>query len=240
MKTTRRSLLHSAGVAGLAGAVVGVTSGAAEYTKQDSFETRFSKPKIVPPKVADLGTLPATNISPDGLSIGIIFDKAMQLSLSGDGDLTATLVASLLIPVSAQEPTVEILRGYSAIVRGSIQKDLGTRVVLTLDLGEIHNVTEFPYGEATSDNFRRAVFSYPASEAKRERPDGAIETIQISPAPHFVAVMTLSIQRRTTQDGATVSIDSLDVEIVDPAKAPTGGKGPPVPKKSAEPRAAAK
>ncbi|WZO98242.1 hypothetical protein EP7_005301 [Isosphaeraceae bacterium EP7] len=228
---TRRSVLQSAGAAGLAGVVTGSRSASADEPATASFKTRFRKPKIVKPRIAELGDLPATNISPDGLAITILFDKAMELSLSDGEDLVTSLTASLLIPVSVQEPSAETFRGYSAFVRGFINKEKGTRVLLTLDLGETHDVADFPYGEVVSDDFVRPVFSYPVSELKREKPGGGTETIQVTPAPHFSAILTLTIQRHSPKDRATIKIDSLDVEIVDPSKTPSGGAETPATKK---------
>lgn len=222
---SRRSLLQTAGAAGIAGVVAAGGDAAAREQETLSFKTQLKKPKAGKPNVADLGALPATNISPDGLAINVLFDKAMELGLAEGEELTATLIASLLIPVSAQEPTVENFRGYSAFVRGFVTKDPGTRVVLALDLGETHDVAEFPYGENVSKDFQRSIFSYPNDEMRRAKPDGGQETARTSPAPHFPVVMTLTIQRRSPRDKASIKVDSLDVEIVDPAKAPAGGEG---------------
>lgn len=228
---TRRSALQTTGVAGLAGVIAGVESARADESASPKFKTQLSKPKIVKPKIADLGDLPAVDISPDGLAMTISFDS-LQLDLSQGDDLTATLVASLLIPVSVQEPATERFRGYAAHARGFVSKEPGTRVVVTLDLGEVHDAAEFPYDQELSEDFQRNVFSFPSGKKSHETPSGGVLTSPAASAPHFPATITLSIQRRSTRDQALVVVDSLNLEIIDPEKGPGNEERKPAEKKN--------
>jgi hypothetical protein len=220
---TRRTALGAVGAAGLAAVASATTRpGPTSVDDDDELKTRFGDAKAITPIVPDLGGLTA-NRSPDGHASTILFGAEMGVDLDQDtDDNSATRIAVLEVPVSAQEPSAETFRGYSCDVRGFVDKDDETRVVVALDLGGTSSVLEFPYGESTTRDFRRAVFIYPFDQVQRETSPGRVVGVFVAPPPHFTALLTLSIQRRTPANKALVRLESLDVEIIDPAQSPRG------------------
>ncbi len=113
--------------------------------------------------------------------------------------LSATWVGAIRVPAN-------MLGGSKAArlvqqLRGSVNKDEGARVILTLNLGGEtflagqNYVVEFPFGKKLNEDIQRE-FSYKSKTKLFQS---------------YTATIIITIERRNPQAMAEVSIDSLDV-----------------------------
>ncbi|WP_145268341.1 hypothetical protein [Tautonia plasticadhaerens] len=231
---TRRSVLQSGGLVGLAGVVPGRAVAGAQG-EGESFQSRFGEVRVLGAGLLEPGAVTGS-VSPDGLATTILFGDRLDVRLDADVEAgSITRVAVLEIPVTIPDPKEERFLGYHASVPGTVVKGEGTRVVLSLDLGGSHHAVEYPFGEAyeggiNPDDF----FAYARIQVKQVvGPDGERDVIEIPTPPHFTAILMVSIQRRTPDEVASVLIENLDVEIIRPRKdsgspqdGGTEGRGP--------------
>lgn len=238
----RREALMSAGLLGVAmanraGAGASASIQAEEYT-----------PALGDPKGLAVGTVdPADvriNVSSDRLVATTQFGQdlnALVVELGDSGAYSATRTASVSLPVTpppTRDDEVKKFFGYQAVLRGDVQKDRDTRVVLLADLGgEIHTV-EFPYGEERSEGIEERLFAFLDSDSLvtvteetviidgREVIQQTRKTDYVKAPSQFTAVITLSVQRRSPEAVARASIGEFEVGIIQP-KPPTVGDGTP-------------
>jgi hypothetical protein len=177
---------------------------------------RFDKPQGLTSVGLTADALKFTsNISPDGRAVTLLFGGAFQFSLGQpDTDLTKTWAASLQIPQTFQQNPPPPLIVYSNVVRGSVDKAAGTRIVLTLDLGSTSHVVEYPFGKATHDDWDATVLSPVPSVEKPSKTDQGTPVVTTVPLflSYYPVTISVTIQRATPQDSALISLGSIDIE----------------------------
>ncbi|WP_337177751.1 hypothetical protein [Paludisphaera sp.] len=187
--------------------------------KQGGFTTRLNPPQPLYPDVASVDGF-GVNLSPDGLALTIMFNGKLVAEMSPESarDAAVTLT-TLQIPVTLPEPLNETFLGFTASLRGKIQKDVGARVSILLELGGVSRSIELPYGQDRFGDFDEALFSYQAVSTIPTFGNGEEGTVpgqQLPPARHYTAVLVITAQRRSATDTALVEVDSMDVEIIAP------------------------
>jgi hypothetical protein len=179
---------------------------------------RFGKPCAVTSTglTADALTHSA-NVSPDGRAITIIFDKSMQFTID-DSSLTRTWAAALQIPQALQKMPPTIV--FMAFAQGFVAKDPTARIVVTLDLGGVNRVVEFPFGDKAADgsDWDAAVLSsLPTIVEHSTTPAGnELTTRKYLDLGFYPVAITVTIQRATPKDNAILTVSSFDLESLTP------------------------
>jgi hypothetical protein len=207
------------------------TAQAADEPKADP--VRFDKPQAETTTGLAANSLTfSSNVSPDGRAVSMIFDKSMQFAFdNNDPYLTKTWAASIRIPRALQNmpPTVV----FMGIVRGFMIKDSNARIAVSLDLGGVHHVVNFPFGGGASaqKDWTETVFSpLPTVEQQTQTPTGNTQVTQkLLDLGYYSIAVSVTMQRATTNDAALLKVDSIDVETLVPRfdlPARQGGSAP--------------
>jgi hypothetical protein len=163
-------------------------------------------------------------VSADGRSVEVIFDQSMTFDIDKCGSsLTKTWTAALQFPRTLQKMPPAI--AFMGVVRGFVKKDPKARIVVTLDLGGVNRVVDFPFGNQGNlqEDWDATVFSsLPMIQEKSTTPAG---NTQISTKPldlgYYPVAITVTIQRATTKVQAFLSVDSIDIETFTPKTTPS-------------------
>lgn len=134
----------------------------------------------------------AISVTPNEGVLSLLFNDLLVDLQDWEAPLTASRIALLHIPL--QLPDDRTLEGCSFDLRGFVSKTAGTRAVLFTDLGGGTRMVEFPYGQTKEANF-----THTFSQLEE---GGAV--------PCAIAILLL-LQRRSPEEGALLTVDSLDV-----------------------------
>jgi hypothetical protein len=182
----------------------------------------LNPPQPLPPELVRPDKF-VVNLSPDRHAATVVFNGTVAAGLDPNvGADTVATVATFFFPVCFSASAPATFRGGAAVLRGFLQKGPAARVAVLLELGGACRTLEFPYGETNNGNFREAVFSFEGFSADAGGGQGGTtQAQQLPPAPHYTAILIVSVQRRTKDASAMIQLDSLDVEIVDPQPPPS-------------------
>ena len=171
-------------------------------------EGPWSKPEVYAP-----GVLPAENLSftSSGNFLSVLL-TGMEINLTGGGQpLSAVHTSAFRVPVSQPEDRTFV--GFKTDIRGFVQKDISSRVLLTADIAGTLHIIELPYGQELEGEFTRSLFSL-----QSKSPAGAVSE---HPLTSFVTVtLVITVERLTEQNtarvalGAAHAVHSLDIELV--------------------------
>lgn len=140
----------------------------------------------------------------------VLFDS-FKIDLQPEQDyLCGSKLCAFRIPV--QIPGGKSVIGYVQTLGFGVQQSSGARVVIVADLAGTINVLEFPYGrnpdEPLTPLLFRRFFSVQGLDLATQ--DG----MGLEVPPPYEATLVISVQRRTAQDFALVSIDGVDIVAV--------------------------
>lgn len=204
---SRRRVLQSAGIAGLAGVLAGGTTNKALSKERKRTSGGLEKPDVLVPKVMGKDTI-SSNVSDDGLALTILFDS---LSIARDSTIettfTTTKATTIEIPLKAYD---DKLIGFFIVLRGHIDKDDRTRAAVMLDLGGNVQAIEFPYGKELNEDFQREFFTLIPTVQEKVDDDIVARPFKLW---RFMSSFLLSVHRQTQKDEAAITIDSLDIEL---------------------------
>jgi len=163
---------------------------------------QWGKLKVCPPFALHAHDVPAS-------SIGNVFSLIvpnLKLNLQNDAQpLHATATASFRIPVTP--PADGIFLGYKTDIRGFVNTTAGTRAVLYVDIAGSSSVFEFPFGEASTGDFGRDLFSLQRSDV-----GGDFSAHPVT--PYLTMTLLLSVERLTGGDLGTLELDTIDILAV--------------------------
>lgn len=209
----RRTWLQAAGVAGLAG-LAEATLAAAEDRGEGRGRRggiKLGEPAVVTPQVMKKGTI-GQNVSDDGLAATVLFDSltaSLDPQKGKKGSRSVQKIGVVEIPVTANNP--EHLIGFYGIIRGFVDKPKKTRATVTVEFGSTITVIEFPVGEELNADYQRQFFSLiPPVETV----DGDNQARKPVIFPYLTATFLLSIQSGSAEEGANLTVDSLNIETV--------------------------
>jgi hypothetical protein len=180
--------------------------------------SRFGKPcPVTSIGLAADAITHSADISPDGRAITILFDKSMQFNID-DSSLTKTWAAAIQIPQTLQKMPPTIV--FMAFVQGFVAKDPATRIVVSLDMGGVNRVVEFPFGDKAgheSDWDAMVLSSLPTVVEHGTTPAGGeTSTTKILDLGFYPVAIAVTIQRATPKDQAILSVSSIDIETLTP------------------------
>lgn len=144
---------------------------------------------------APVSTEPVRNASPHGRNLSVLFDSLRVNLQSAADSMSATRIASFQASVEGIEAPTRVQ--LSQQVRGHVTKDANARVVIVLDLGNVVQVREYPYGRRLDSPIMR---SLPAH-------------VRLLPGQRYNGRITIFAERRTSDAVVLVTIDSLDATI---------------------------
>jgi len=203
---SRRSVLQSAGIAGLAGVLAGGTRKALAR-ESNRAKGGLEKPEVLVPKVMDKDTI-SSNVSDDGLALTILFDSlSIARESTRDTTFTTTKATTIEIPLKSYGDT---LIGFFIVLRGHIDKDDRTRAAVMLDLGGNVQSIEFPYGKELNEDFQREFFTLIPTVQEKVDDNIIVRPFDLS---RFMSSFLLSVHRQTQKDEAAITIDSLNIEL---------------------------
>jgi hypothetical protein len=128
--------------------------------------------------------------------INITLDTSMQ-------ELSATNLVTYHIPVQA--PKDRKLIGYRQTIEGFIMKDRGSRVVIVADVAGTTKVVEYPFGQEISDGVQNYTITFISPDI-----NALVEGDMLGSPQEYSGTLTLLVQRRSTKDTVTGTIDGID------------------------------
>ncbi|HEY1186114.1 MAG TPA: hypothetical protein VGE74_00595 [Gemmata sp.] len=179
---------------------------------------RLGAPTPLPVELVSTGSF-GQNVSPDGLAVSVLLGGTVTGLSAGPGADASVQVTTFALPVTVPDPVRESFLGYAAHLNLTVTKTAGVRVTVTLTAGGATRVLEYPFGGELSGSFREQLFAF--ERAVKEVPVGEQTTeAQFPAAPVVPAVLVVTALRRTADDSATVALDAIDIEVIDPLRAP--------------------
>lgn len=138
----------------------------------------------------------------------VIFEKLGISLQKGDGPLSQVQVFSLEIPVE----TDKAIAGYTQDISFGLDRSKGTRVLMAFDLaGTLHSV-EYPF---EADFSKEPPTSIALGMRRFFSPQGVESASQnnfgLLGVKSYLATIYISVQRRSCEEFALVSVDGIDV-----------------------------
>ena len=178
---------------------------------------RFAIAKPVVTKTVSLSPkASAATVSPDGRAGTVQFGDRnrgdLQIALgSPEKALSATKLVTFRAKVTA--PAGHTFFGFRQVLRGSVKKGKGSRVVIVADLAGTTKVIEYPFGEEAADLAFTHAFVTPDVNLTNG-------TEEVAPLPEFAGTITLLVQTRSPDERVDAALDSLDFEALLAVPAP--------------------
>jgi len=122
--------------------------------------------------------------------------NSFQVDLQGPND-SLTAVRTVAFQAQLQGVGSATWLRFNQDVRGAVQKDANSRVVIVLDLGTSVQVREYPYGQALNSPIRRTLVS----------------RVRWQPGQRYRGTITVMVERRTPDAVVRVDIDSFDATV---------------------------
>jgi len=166
-------------------------------------------------RFGDSGFVTARSVAPEHVSATannafdtIIFDDLLADLSTDDGPLTAVTSVHVEVPVAilGSDPFL----GYKIDFRGTCIKSAGSRAALLAQVGGATHAEIFQYDDVRGGDdtdWQALVFSF----EQRPNKDSGVPVI---PLPPLSIDVTISVQRRTTDESVTLALDSIDVTAV--------------------------
>jgi hypothetical protein len=105
---------------------------------------------------------------------------------------------------------------YAVNVRGAVDKPAAARVAVTLDVGGVAKVLEFPFGGKVTRDWDEVVLCPVPAVVVEGKSEQGNPTSTSTPLllPYFPVAVTVTLQRAKAQDEVTFQLVSLDVEAL--------------------------
>jgi len=154
------------------------------------------------------GSLPEGMSTTRGGSVLTLIFNRLRVQLDGNSpDLRAMMFLALRVPVVVGDDVRVI--GYKQDLRGTIDKSVGARAVLSADLHSVNHVIERPFREGdpggTAQEFCRSIFAVEDRLAYEQDPAGFYKL------PAFEVRLLLLVERKNRKDSASIELATLDV-----------------------------